>query len=179
MLTTLHALLGELEGRSTQISGMNLKLSLADGPLDGKLINLANVPADLDRVARAVETLVGHAGFSIADAEVAVRNLVNERHFYGSYCELGAYEWLFRHRVAFRAQIKLSGSDILNPKGSIIDGRFGALDGYLLAQQLSQHEENPEFLAMRKARIDAADGETHRYTLAETRQALQNSELSV
>jgi hypothetical protein len=82
MLTTLHALLGELEGRSTQISGMNLKLSLADGPLDGKLINLANVPADLDRVARAVETLVSHAGFSIADAEVAVRNLVNERHFY-------------------------------------------------------------------------------------------------
>jgi hypothetical protein len=45
----------------------------------------------------------------------------------------------------------------------------------LLAQQLSQHEESPEFLAMLKARIDAADRGTHRYTLAETRQALQNS----
>jgi len=45
----------------------------------------------------------------------------------------------------------------------------------LLAQQLSQHEESSEFLAMLKARIDAADRATHRYTLAETRQALQHS----
>jgi hypothetical protein len=45
----------------------------------------------------------------------------------------------------------------------------------LLAQQLSQYEESPEFLAMLKARIDAADRGTHRYTLAETPHALQNS----
>ena len=44
----------------------------------------------------------------------------------------------------------------------------------LLAQQLSQHEESLEFLAMLKARIDAADSGTHRYSLAETRQALQH-----
>jgi hypothetical protein len=42
----------------------------------------------------------------------------------------------------------------------------------LPAQQLGQHEESPEFLATLKARIDAADKGTHRYTLAETRQAL-------
>jgi hypothetical protein len=34
---------------------------------------------------------------------------------------------------------------------------------------------SPEFLAMLKARIDAADRGTHRYTLVETRQALQSS----
>jgi hypothetical protein len=45
----------------------------------------------------------------------------------------------------------------------------------LLAEQLSQHEESPEFLAMLKARIDAPDSGTHRYTLAETRRALQHS----
>lgn len=45
----------------------------------------------------------------------------------------------------------------------------------LLAQQLTQHEESSEFLAMLKARIDAGDRGTHRYTLAETRQALQHS----
>ena len=45
---------------------------------------------------------------------------------------------------------------------------------HLLAQQLSQHKETPEFLAMLKARIDAADRGTHRYTLAEARQALQH-----
>ena len=44
----------------------------------------------------------------------------------------------------------------------------------LLAQQLSQHEESLEFLAMLKAHIDAADSRTHRYTLAEARQPLQH-----
>ena len=47
----------------------------------------------------------------------------------------------------------------------------------LLAQELNQDEESPEFLAMLKARVDAADrgGEGRRYTLAETREAVQNS----
>jgi hypothetical protein len=45
----------------------------------------------------------------------------------------------------------------------------------LLIQQLGQHEESPELLAILKARIDAADSGTRRYTLAETRQTLQNS----
>ena len=36
----------------------------------------------------------------------------------------------------------------------------------LLAQELNQDEESPEFLAMLKARIDAADRGGRRYTLA-------------
>jgi hypothetical protein len=115
--------------------------------------------------------------FSIADAEVAVRNLVNERHFYGSYCEIGAYEWLFRHHVAFRAQIRLSGSDILNPKGSIIDGRFGALDGYFdikgmgfqayVAEVFQERLQNmlPGFIVGIEGPMDVAvkDIETHAF----------------
>jgi hypothetical protein len=47
----------------------------------------------------------------------------------------------------------------------------------LLAQELNQDEESPEFLAVLKARIDAADsgGGGRRYTLAETREAVQKS----
>ena len=45
----------------------------------------------------------------------------------------------------------------------------------LLAQELNQDEESPEFLAMLKARIDAADRGGRRYTLAETREAVQKS----
>ena len=29
-------------------------------------------------------------------AKVAMQQLLNDRHFYGSYCELSAYEWLAR-----------------------------------------------------------------------------------
>jgi hypothetical protein len=45
----------------------------------------------------------------------------------------------------------------------------------LLAQELSRDEESPEFLAMLQARMDEADRGGRRYTLAETRNALQNS----
>ncbi len=45
----------------------------------------------------------------------------------------------------------------------------------LLAQELSLDEESPEFLAMLQTRIDAADRGGRRYTVAETREAVQNS----
>jgi hypothetical protein len=44
----------------------------------------------------------------------------------------------------------------------------------LLALELSLDEESPEFLAMLQTRIDAAD-RGRRYTVAETREAVQNS----
>jgi hypothetical protein len=130
MLSTTRALIRELETRSAQISAMGLAAKLPDATLTGKLLNLANTPADLDRVTRAIETLVGKAGLSLADAETAVRQLINERHFYGSYCELGAYDWLDRQNVAFAAQIQLGSSDVLNPNGCTVDGRFTIRDGY-------------------------------------------------
>jgi hypothetical protein len=45
----------------------------------------------------------------------------------------------------------------------------------LLAQELSHEQESPEFLAMLQERVDTADREGRRYTLAETREAVQNS----
>jgi len=117
MSNTLHPLIRELEARSSQIAGMNLTVSLQDEPISGELLNMANRAADLDRSGRAVEALVSRAGLSRADAEVAVRQMLNERHFYGSYCELGTYDWLDRHNVRFRAQVKLAGQEVLNPNG--------------------------------------------------------------
>lgn len=129
-VTSLHLFLRELEARSPSITRMGLTGSLKDALLTGKLLNVANSGPELDRVARAVEMLVSKAGVPVADAEVAVRQLVTERHFYGSYCELGAYDWLNRHHIAFTAQVKLTGSDVLNPNGCTIDGSFDARGGY-------------------------------------------------
>lgn len=129
-MPTLHALISELASRSKAIARMNLASSFVDAPLRGKLLNFANSPSDLDRVARAIEVLVAKAGLSVADAEIAVRQLINERHFYGAFCELATYGWFDQHDVAFQAQLKLSGSEVLNPNGCTIDGRFTAVDGY-------------------------------------------------
>jgi hypothetical protein len=130
MNDTLHVLIRDLEARSPLITGMNLATALQDAPISGKLLNLANQAADLDRSARAVETLVNKAGFPISGAETAVRNLLTERHFYGSFCELGAYDWLDRHDMRFAAQVTLTGQEVLNPNGCTIDGHFAARDGY-------------------------------------------------
>jgi hypothetical protein len=130
MLKTLHLLIGELERRSSCITAMKLASSLPDVGLTGKLINLANTPRDLDRVSRAIEALISNAGLSVTDANAALRNLLVERSFYGQYCELGAYEWLHRHNVAFDAQAGLTGHEVLNPNGCTIDGRLKRLDAY-------------------------------------------------
>lgn len=119
-----------MESRSTQIKAMNLQASIADAPLTGKLINLANRDSDLTRSANAIDALVQKANVAVVDAEAMVRNLVNERHFYGSYCELGAYDWLDRNGAAFQAQIPLTGQQVLNPNGCTIDGKFSACDVY-------------------------------------------------
>lgn len=130
MTNTLHALINKLSKRSSVIAGMNLATSLADAPLSGKLLDFINRMRDLDSVARAIELLSAKAGLNPADAEISVKQLMNDRHFYGAFCELATYDWLDRHAVAFQAQVKLSGSDVLNPNGCTIDGRFTAIDGY-------------------------------------------------
>jgi len=130
MHKNLHALVGELDTRSAQIAIMELAALLPDEPLLGKLINLANIPTELDRVARAIDGLVDKAGLTIACAKTALRNLLIECSFYGQYCELGAYEWLHRHGVAFKAKIQLAGQDVLNPNGCTIDGWLHVVDAY-------------------------------------------------
>jgi hypothetical protein len=130
MLKTIHALLQQLALRSNMIAAMGLTTKLADGDLRGRLINLANRPEDLDRISRAIECLVTKAGLTPALAEQALRQLVNDRHFYGTYCELGAYEWLDRNGAAFTAQIALTGQQVLNPNGCIIDGRFDEVEAF-------------------------------------------------
>lgn len=129
MHMSTHALIKELEHRSAQIAAMELSTKIQDEPLTGKLINLANSPADLDRMSRAVQSLT-KAGMTPADAERNVLLLVSERHFYGAYCELAAYEWLDRHDVAFKAQVPLTGQDVINPNGCTIDGRIEVVESY-------------------------------------------------
>ena len=105
MLKTTHGLLRELETRSPRIAAMQLTGKVTDVPLEGKSINLANMPKDLDRAARAVELLIGNSQLAPPSAETMVRQLVSARHFYGAYSEPSAYEWLGCHGIEFTAQV--------------------------------------------------------------------------
>jgi len=129
-IRNLHELIDELENRSVNISSMNLKLTLQNDPLAGYLFNLANQPQELDRVSRAVDGLIQRSGFGTVDATNAVSNLLTDRHFYGAFCELAAYEWLDRNNAAHTAQVALGSKDVLNPNGCTIDGQFMNYDAF-------------------------------------------------
>jgi hypothetical protein len=130
MIHMLHDLLGELEKRSGLISSMNLRGQLADLKLDDGHLNVANTAPDLDRVARAIEGLSAAGSLGAVDADKSMKRLLSPLNFYGEFCELGAYDWLLRNGVKFQAQVALTGADVLNPNGSIIDGAFTTLSGF-------------------------------------------------
>jgi len=130
MIRKLHVLIDEMEVRSSIISSMTLKNKLRDIILTGSLFNFANTPKDLNSMCRSVDSLVGHSGLTLNDAEHTVINLLKDRHFYGSFCELAAYDWLDRHSASHKAQVLLQANDVLNPNGCTIDGKFEFYEAY-------------------------------------------------
>jgi hypothetical protein len=59
--------------------------------------------------------------------ENVIRNLLGEvifRNTYGAFSELAAYKWLADAGVDFTPQVTMPASDVLNPNGSIIDGKI-------------------------------------------------------
>jgi len=130
MLTTVHALVAELSARSSLIANMNLASTVQDSAIEGEPFNLANQPAELSKVAQWVELAVNKGGLSLIEAEIAVRAILGERNFYGTYCELGAYGWLAEHGVEYKAQVALNSSQVLKANGSTIDGHFTDIDAY-------------------------------------------------
>ena len=56
-----------------------------------------------------------------------LRTLLGEltfRNTYGAFSELVAYKWLGDAKVDFTPQVPMTAADVLNPNGSIIDGRM-------------------------------------------------------
>ncbi|MBS0250468.1 MAG: hypothetical protein JSR78_05325 [Proteobacteria bacterium] len=47
---------------------------------------------------------------------------LTSRNTYGAFCELSGYAFLFAGSIAFDAQVAMGGAEILNPRGSDLDG---------------------------------------------------------
>ena len=104
---------------------MNLRTEIPDAKLGKNASDLANDSDDLDRVGNAIEELIESGRLSRPDAESMVRDLAKNQNFYGNYCELRVYSWLHCQGARFSTQIQLTGTDVLNPNGCVIDGLFG------------------------------------------------------
>jgi hypothetical protein len=132
MIDTRIQWLKELERVSSLVSAYQLSLTLKDvvyverpaaQPVifhDSDAYNVANSAPHNAIVADAVAALQGKM------PEPAIQGLLNELTFrktYGAFSEVMAYKWLGDAGVDFEAQVPMTKADVVNPNGSIIDGK--------------------------------------------------------
>ncbi|MGO6747286.1 hypothetical protein ACCS93_33295 [Rhizobium ruizarguesonis] len=129
-ITTTHQLFLALGVLSPTIAAMNLTSTVSDSDLEPNVSKFANDPDAVEKIARAIDALTTAAGLKLSEATDQVKRVVQERNFYGAFCELATYEWLARNGVAFSAQVDLGAADVLNPSGCAIDGQFTEVGAY-------------------------------------------------
>lgn len=127
-ITTLHALIKDLEKGSSLIGSMALAQQLQDSPLANDLGVFANQDEEKALINFALERLVTLQLYTIADSEKSTRELIQEHNFYGAFFELATYGWMLRHGLHFQPQVLFNPPDILNAKPCTLDGVLTAYD---------------------------------------------------
>jgi hypothetical protein len=138
MIDTRIEWLTELERISSLVGAYQLSSTLKDAvyiqrpagqPVifhDSDAYNVANSPPHNAIVADAVAALQGRM------TEQGIRSLLGEltsRKTYGAFSELVAYKWLGDASAPFEAQVPMSKDDVVNPNGSILDGKLTLAKG--------------------------------------------------
>lgn len=124
-----HGWLAALASHSATVRALVASLSLPDLPywdaarkvaLNLEAFNLANCDEHTLALARGFDGLEAR-GAPVAALGKLLTDLT-ARNTYGAFSELAAYIWFLDRGVPFDIQIPRSGSQILNPNGSDIDG---------------------------------------------------------
>jgi hypothetical protein len=139
MIDTRNQWIGELERLSLTIKAYDLTNALKkdavyvdrtsnqpDRHRDKDAFNIANSDAHNAIVVDAVAALQGKMPDS------AIRSLLGEltsKKTYGAFSELVAYKWLSDAGVAFKAQVPMTGADVVNPNGTAADGQVTFASG--------------------------------------------------
>jgi hypothetical protein len=125
-VNTAHLLIKELEKVSPKIAALDLCTTAPDEPIDAERFNFANDRDEIALVGRAVE----HLQTSEADLRKMMTDLLSEENFYGQLCEFAVYDWLSKNNAQFSIQVGQSGAEVLNPRGTDLDGMFDLRDVY-------------------------------------------------
>ena len=127
-MQTIHSLIKTMEARAPALAGLSLMTKVSDAPLFGQLSNLAQDLTRLHAIADTFEMLVAQNNAQRTDIEKLAKELLITRSFYGSVCEVASYGWLQRAKVKFHVQVPRSGTEVLNPNGTEVDGTIPFLD---------------------------------------------------
>jgi hypothetical protein len=138
MIDTRTQWISELEHLSSFVRSYNLNTTLKDFSYverpsgkpsvvhDGDAFGVANSPPHNAIIAEAIKALQGRM------PDAAIRSLIGELTFrktYGAFSELVAYKWFGDAGVDFTAQVPMTSAQVVNPNGSIIDGRVTLANG--------------------------------------------------
>jgi len=133
MIDTRNQWIGELDRLSPIIKAYDLTTALkkdavyvdrtskqSDPYRDKDAFNIANSDAHNAIVVDAVVALQGKL------PDPAIRSLLGEltgKKTYGAFSELVAYKWLSDTGIAFKAQVPMSGAEVVNPNGTAADAQ--------------------------------------------------------
>ncbi len=127
-MKTVYELIHALEVRSPIVATLNLVAEVADATIAGDLFNFGQDLPLINGFADSLEMLSQKNNARADDIKKLTKGLVSERHFYGSFCEIGTYRWLQERDVDFQAQVPRSSSEVLNKNMSELDGNFTTTD---------------------------------------------------
>lgn len=123
MQRTRHEWISNLAAQSGVFAEMQLETIVENANLDTDAFNLANCDAHCRLITRAVDDLITNNPRPKDRVRDLTCNLIN-RHTYGAFAELAAYDWLARCNVRITPQVEMSPSDVLAMNGSTLDGKI-------------------------------------------------------
>ena len=130
MRRSLHQAIHRLSDESTVIRDMALETKIDNAKLEGHMFNFANSNRHLSEIASAVDALADNLDNPLLEAEKLLLPLFKPGTFYGSYHELRVYGWLLKNEVRFTAQSPVDETQVMNPNGSILDGKIDDIEVY-------------------------------------------------
>jgi hypothetical protein len=129
MADTRHDWLTELARLSPTVAALNLTAECADqaywDAAKNHVINedAYNLSGSADHNAAIVRWVSGISAEGATPVQLTkLLSDLTSRNTYGTFAELAAYGLLVDNAVPFEIQVPVAGRDILNPKGSHIDG---------------------------------------------------------
>lgn len=125
-INTIHSLIRELEKVSPKLASLDLCSTIQDGQIEAERFEFANNGDEIALVGRALEHLPAPG----AALRKMMTDLLSQQNFYGQLCEFAVYDWLRRNDAGFQVQVPLTGSEVLNPNGTDLDGLFEGRDVY-------------------------------------------------
>lgn len=123
---SIYFLIDEFEDSFKVVKSLNLKDKIKDyiinEEFDRELDNFCNNKEHIQRIIRFMKYYYRKKIINKKRIKSWLINLFSANNFYGQYCELMAYAWMYEMEIKFIPQIMVDSSELLNKEKVELDG---------------------------------------------------------